>query len=223
MSDISVGSKFGAWKIARVLDSNKALCLCTACGNTIQRVRITDLKRGKSLMCKSCSHSAKKGTTIDPKTNEVYNSWVNMNQRCYNPSCKDYKNYGARGITVYPLWKDSFEAFYMYIGPRPSSDCTVERIDYNKGYEPGNVKWIPRAEQSKNKRDNIRIEINGKNLLVSEWPNEPECTVNQFTIYKRVRRGWPSDAAVLCPSGVPLAKWMEEYGERRDNPTEGIQ
>lgn len=216
MSDISVGSKFGAWKVARVLDSTRALCICTACGVNLQRVRINDLKRGKSLMCKSCSHAAKKGTTIDPKTKEVYNSWVNMNQRCYNPSCKDYKNYGAKSISVYPVWRDSFEAFYMYMGPRPSSDCTLERLNYKGNYEPGNVVWLERELQPKNKSDNIRIELNGKNLLVSEWPIEPECTVNQFTIYKRLKRSWPPEAAVLCPSGKPLKEWLKENGKKTE-------
>lgn len=211
MSDIEIGAKFGAWKVMRVLDGSRCLTLCTACGTNVQRIRLSDLRRGKSLMCKKCSHSAKNGTTTDPKTQEVYNSWVSMNQRCYNTSSKDYKNYGARNITVHPVWRDSFEAFFMYIGPRPTSDCTIERLDYNKGYEPGNVTWLPRAEQPLNKRDNVRIKIGDKDLVVSQWPDEPECTVNQFTIYKRIKRNWPPEAAVLCPSGMPLKVWLEEH------------
>ena len=117
-----------------------------------------------------------------------YNTWVHMNQRCHNPRNKDYENYGGRGIEVYPIWRKSFEAFYMTIGPKPFPEATIERIDDDRGYEPGNVKWIGREEQVLNKRDNIYIEIDGVSKTVSQWAKE--SPVNEFTIYKRVKRGW---------------------------------
>jgi len=112
-----------------------------------------------------------------------------MNQRCHNPKNKDYENYGGRGIKVFPLWKTSFEAFYMMIGPRPHIDDTIERIDYNKGYMPGNVKWASRQEQVLNKSDNVVIEIDGVTKTVSQWAED--SPLSGFTIYKRIKRGWP--------------------------------
>jgi len=196
-----LGAMHGAWKVMEELPGAKLLVLCTACGKTVRKLRRNDVVSGKTLMCKKCSHSDKNGTTVDPKMAEVYNSWVAMTQRCLNPSCKDYPKYGGRGITVHPPWIDSFEAFYMQMGPRPASDYTIERIDVNGNYEPGNVKWIPRSEQPLNTRSNVRLTVNGETKLISQWAEDPRCPVDKFTIYKRKKRNWSDEDAVLVPSG----------------------
>ena len=201
MSELEVGTVHGAWKIKEVLTKGRFLCLCTACGTTVKKVRKHDLVNGKTLMCKTCSHTDKNGSTVDPKMAEVYNTWVSMNQRCLNPTCKDYPKYGGRGIIIHPPWIDSFEAFYMQMGPRPRSDYTIERIDVNGNYEPGNVKWIPRAAQPLNTRSNVRLTIRGKTLLVSQWAEQKDCPIDKFCIYKRLKRNWSAEEAVFTPAG----------------------
>lgn len=196
-----LGNIYGAWRVKEVLPKGMFLCICTGCGNTVKKIRKHDLLNGKTLMCKTCSHSDKNGTTKDPKMAEVYNTWVAMTQRCLNPTCKDYPKYGGRGITVHPPWIDSFEAFYMQMGPRPASDHTIERIDVNGNYEPGNVCWIPRKEQPLNTRSNVRLTLLGETKLVSQWSEDPRCKVDRFTIYKRLKRSWSHEDAVLTPSG----------------------
>jgi hypothetical protein len=123
-----------------------------------------------------------------------------MIQRCHNPNNKDYKNYGGRGIKVCDMWRESFEAFYMMLGPKPSAEYTIERIDYNKGYEPGNVKWATRQEQVLNKSDNVNVTIDGETKAVSQWAKDERCSVTEFTIYKRLKRGWDPEEAVLKPN-----------------------
>ncbi len=195
---MNVGDKHGAWEVRSLPQDGKVQCLCTACGESLQKLRVYDLTHGKTLMCSKCT---KKGTQKQNHlVDEVQSTYYAMKDRCLNPACKDYKHYGARGITIHPLWIKSFEAFYLHIGPRPSSDCTIERIDYNKSYVPGNVKWLPRKEQPKNKRDNIRLTIDGETKLVSEWAQDPRCTVDAFCIYKRLKRDWDPKKAVLTPS-----------------------
>lgn len=76
----------------------------------------------------------------------------------------------------------------MMLGQRPHIDDTIERIDYNKGYVPGNVKWASRQEQVLNKSDNVVLEIDGVTKTVSQWAEE--SPVSGFTIYKRIKRGW---------------------------------
>ena len=80
----------------------------------------------------------------------AYWRWRKMIARCTNPADKDYRYYGARGITVCDAWRD-FETFYRDTGDPPSG-MTLDRIDCDKGYGPGNVRWATRLEQTRNRR-----------------------------------------------------------------------
>jgi hypothetical protein len=75
-----------------------------------------------------------------------------MRRRCENPKAKDYPKYGGQGIRVCARWMKSFAAFLADVGLKPSPDLTLERIDNEKGYEPGNVRWATWTEQYANKR-----------------------------------------------------------------------
>src|SRR5262249_60827665 len=81
-----------------------------------------------------------------------YRAWANMKTRCYAPSYRGYHNYGGRGIRVCDEWRNSFEAFYAHVGPRPSAQHSIDRIDNGGDYEPRNVRWATRHEQQKKKR-----------------------------------------------------------------------
>lgn len=196
MSDI--GKKYGMWTVVRLpVDPARLTCSCS-CGRTETTLRKYDLEQGKTLMCKRCSVGLSKkshGASPMGNTSPEYTTWSHMLQRCHNPKNKDYKNYGGRGIVVCDLWKDSFEAFLLMVGKRPFVEATIERIDSNKSYEPGNVRWASRAEQNVNTRSNVRLTIDGETKTVSEWSRDPRCQVTQFTIYKRLERNWsPRDA-----------------------------
>lgn len=86
------------------------------------------------------------------KTKE-WNSWRGMIERCYNPKHRQYKDYGGRGITVCEKWSGSFgfQNFYIDMGVRPNGK-TLDRIDNNSDYAPGNCKWSTYTEQAKNRR-----------------------------------------------------------------------
>lgn len=195
--ELSIGQRFGSWTVEEKLDyKQKYKCRCD-CGRT-RNIRVYDLTKSKTTACRSCSLSATKRTHGMVNTSE-YNSWSHMIQRTTNPKNKDYKNYGGRGITVCDLWRDSFEAFYMMMGPKPSPDYTIERVDYNKGYEPGNCTWASREDQTRNKRDNIHVELFGDRLTVSQWGRDERTPVDAQTIYKRIARGWDPVEAVTTP------------------------
>ena len=73
-----------------------------------------------------------------------------MIQRCTNSNCTVYSRYGGRGIEVCKEWRNSFSLFIKDVGLKPSSDLTLERINNDGNYEPGNVEWATRKKQRRN-------------------------------------------------------------------------
>jgi hypothetical protein len=88
-----------------------------------------------------------------------YSAWQGMRSRCFNPAATGFVHYGARGITVCERWRNSFENFLADMGRRPSARHSLDRIDNDGDYEPGNVRWATQAEQTANKGHRRRTEI----------------------------------------------------------------
>lgn len=84
------------------------------------------------------------------RSSKEYNSWAAMLTRCYNENFSRHKWY--KGIEVHPEWRTSFKAFYDYVGPKPDSSYSLDRIDSSKGYIPGNVRWANWDTQVRNRR-----------------------------------------------------------------------
>ena len=86
-----------------------------------------------------------------------YRAWESAKQRCFNPNASGYENYGGRGVTVCPEWVGDFQAFYDHIGPQPDDGqrWSLDRIDTNGNYEPGNVQWATDKQQGRNRRKRL--------------------------------------------------------------------
>jgi hypothetical protein len=126
----------------------------------------------------------------------AYPVWCNMKTRCYNESSTFYAEYGGRGITVCERWRESFSAFYEDMGERPAG-MTIERLDNDKGYEPGNCVWATRKVQSRNRRGRRLLTIDGKTQTMAEWSEE--CGIALRTIWERCNLGWSDADAVTTP------------------------
>jgi hypothetical protein len=126
-----------------------------------------------------------------------YSAWVNMRQRCLNPKNKRFKDYGGRGITICPQW-DDFMCFLLDVGPRPSSQHSLDREKNDGNYEPGNVRWSIPTVQSRNTRRNQLITIGGETLCVTDWAKRAE--IHYSAIIKRLKKGASPLEAVFTPS-----------------------
>lgn len=88
------------------------------------------------------------------KTTPEYRAWQSMRQRCYNPKLSNYPHYGGRGIKVCDAWLNSFDNFLHDVGKRPGSEFSLNRVNNDGDYEPGNVEWTNSTSQNRNRSVN---------------------------------------------------------------------
>lgn len=130
----------------------------------------------------------------------TYESWKRMIQRCCNSKNHSYSAYGSKGIKVCDRWRD-FNNFYSDMGERLPG-MTLDRIDVNGHYEPGNCRWSDQWTQQNNRRNNRKITFNGITLTVSEWSRK--LGISENTLRSRIRQGWEVEKAL---SSVKLCKF----------------
>lgn len=122
-------------------------------------------------------------------------AWGQMIARCYDPENPKYKNYGARGIRVCDRWI-CYRLFLEDMGPRPDGK-TLNRIDNDGNYDPGNCEWATYREQAQNRSDNCNITFNGETLCLTEW--ERRTGIYRKTIEKRLLLGWSIEDCLTKP------------------------
>jgi hypothetical protein len=112
------------------------------------------------------------GHCTDGKTSPEYKTWQGVRDRCGNPNATFYKHYGGRGICVCERWANSFENFLADMGPRPSAKHSIDRINNDGHYEPGNCRWALPVVQHNNTRSNRRYTLAGETHTEAEWCRE---------------------------------------------------
>jgi hypothetical protein len=131
-----------------------------------------------------------------------YKAWATAIQRCTNEKNIEYEGYGGRGIKMCDEWMNSFEKFLEYIGKKPGPQYSLGRIDNDKDYEPGNVRWETQLEQTNNRRTNNLITVNGETKTIAEWSRS--SGISQRAIWARIMRmGWKPEDAINTPVNSP--------------------
>lgn len=224
--EVLVGERFGNLEVIcerpRHVTPNgtivrKFLCRCD-CG-TEKEVALARLRNGGTRSC-GCLLGKCGGTHGKSGTAE-YRTWLGIRARC---SDKSDHNYGGRVIRVCRRWQDSFEAFLEDMGERPSDNHSIDRIDVNGNYEPGNCRWATAVEQCRNTRVNVVIEHAGESLCVAEWAER--YGVSSSMLSNRLGSGWSFEDAVSIPAfsrdddfyRKPISQrddaWYAEYARR---------
>lgn len=195
------GRRFGGLVVlsfSHIARSKQAAWLCRCdCGKETT-VLGANLRRGDTRSC-GCGRGTNRGSRVFKhglSRTLAFSSWRSAMQRCSRPSDVAYHNYGGRGIRVCERWHD-FTAFLADMGERPSAKHSLDRIDNDKGYEPGNCRWATTTEQANNRRTNRLITIDGVTRTVSDWTEK--VGLPRGVVKDRLRHGWTEREAVLCP------------------------
>jgi hypothetical protein len=202
---ISFGEKYGNLSTVKEIDSilvgrsKKRFILCKCiCGN-IKTYRLEYLRSGhtKSCGCNRLTISAKSRITHGESGTRLHNIWSLMLSRCRNKNRKDYKNYGGRGISVCFEWYEykRFKDWAILNGYEKK--LTIERIDNNGNYCPGNCKFATMKEQANNRRNNKLLNHNGITLTIAQWSER--LGFKSYIIDNRIRRGWTTERALSMP------------------------
>lgn len=182
------------------------LCVCD-CGNRFKE-RANRLSGGP-LDRQSCGCVQREGQKYRTRTHGMtgspeFKSWDGAKRRCNNPNDKDFPNYGGRGIRFSEAWA-KFEDFYRDMGPRPGPGYSLDRIDVNGDYEPGNCRWATAKLQSNNRRENVMVRVNGAEISLFAYYGSKRSASWQRASY-RIRKGWSVADAIFQPAASPSEK-----------------
>lgn len=191
------GQRFGLLTAISIVENRNTadrhtlwLCVCDCGSTTIASGRYLRARKIISCGCAKRARFKALVTTHGRSQSFEYHSWQSAKERCFNVRNKKYPKYGGRGITMCADWAQSFEQFFAHIGPRPKG-TTLDRIDNNRGYEPGNVRWATSTAQVRNRRVTIFVEHQGITLCLPEWAER--LGIKYDTLKHKYKEGrWPA-------------------------------
>lgn len=209
----------GRWEVLSFSHMNKRYedhwnCRCECGTERVVKGRYIRNGRSKSCGCYKKEKAAEQVQTMNTrhghagrgKKSPTWRSWVHMRQRCLCPTDRKYPDYGGRGIGVCSEWLESFEAFLRDMGERPPG-TTLDRIDNDGNYEPGNCRWATPVEQGRNKRNNRLVKTPFGKMTVAEAA--ALAGVTRSAMLGRIERGW-SPGDILLPSQLRKSKHIAQ-------------
>ena len=207
------GQRFGRLIVIKRADNSKDnrakwLCKCD-CGNE-KNIVGKSLRKMKTQSCGRLQKEQAKmvNTKHGMRYTKLNKTWNSMKQRCNNSNCKQYKNYGGRGIKVCDEWLDKENGFINFydwsMNNGYQDNLTIDRIDVNGNYEPSNCRWANMKQQSNNRRDNHNITYNNETHTIAEWSEI--LNINRYTLYYRINKSNMSIEEALTKK---VRKWRE--------------
>lgn len=196
------GLRFGRLQIVACAEPSlrrqqRVLCQCD-CG-TRPTVHVDNLKRGLTKSCGCLRQELgrsriRHGSARRGCVTSEHRAWQEMHARCTNANLRNFHRYGGRGISVCEHWA-VFENFLSDMGHRPPR-TSLDRIDNDGNYEPGNCRWADAKTQARNTRSNRIIEWHGISKPISAWAEE--LGIHRGTLTMRLRNGWSVERAFTC-------------------------
>ena len=201
------GERFGRLSVVGIAEKppnsknrhSRWLCRCD-CGNMVV-VASDKLTNGNTKSCgclrlevstEKIKKYGKPHITHGKSKDRLYNIYNHMKARCYNAKNRKYKDYGGRGITICEEWRNSFEAFHTWaMANGYSDDLTIDRINVNGNYCPGNCRWATQKEQQNNKRMNHKVVYCGEEVTLAQLSEK--TGVPMGTLWWRVKHGWKDE------------------------------
>ncbi len=215
--ELQIGDRFGKLVIlgedpirAKSNGGRKYICQCD-CGEQ-KSVMSFHLIGGGSKSCGLCRRRMTSNcSTSSRRISSIYSGMI---CRCYNPNVTAYKNYGGRGIEICNEWREDFIIFHDWAIANGYEDhLSIDRIDVNGNYTAENCRWVNRKIQNRNKRDNVFLNIDGKQKTIAEWA---EITgIRHHTIAARHRRGYTNKDLINPPNRTENRVFVEFEGKIR--------
>lgn len=188
-----------------ILKGANMIITCQFCGNKLYK------KGTKAKFCNSsCSSKGNKNNGFPVKHGltgtSIYTTWKGIKRRCYNKNEKNYENYGGRGIVMCDRWKNSPELFYKDMGDKPSKEYSIDRIENNGNYEPGNCRWATATQQVNNQRPKKKDVTGHRYTYKNETHNLTNWAringIKAATLRRRIRKGMTIKQAIETPLRV---------------------
>lgn len=174
-----VGKRFGKLTVESWAGMSRWNCICECGGRTIVYGANLNRKNTRSCGCIKRIASSKRATKHGLYNTNIYRTWLGVRRRCFDKNFAPYKDYGARGISMFSEWKDDVVKFRDYLGDPPTPGHSLDRIDNTKGYFPGNVRWADAYEQANNRTNNRVVIWRGDRYTLAQLARKiaDECNI----------------------------------------------
>ena len=148
MAATALEERYGS-RVVLAKEGTRWRMLCD-CGD-VRWCRRADVRAGRADRCRSCARTTH-GLTRRGQVSRLFTIWRGIKHRCGDPKSNRWAYYGGRGIRLHPAWEEDFATFAAAVGEPPSASHSIDRVDVDGHYEPGNVRWATAAEQAANRR-----------------------------------------------------------------------